>query len=196
MHDISNNIKKIAKRDSPIEILFVITTSPNKRWHILLEQAVELTLKEPGKYVFHLVTPQQSFFRKEVAKKYSKIDIVFHSDLSQEQMNNLYLRVDFYWSASIVEGFGMPVRLATLANVNVITPDTDINRESSCGLGYYYDQEKGDCHAEVTISIRKNKLSRSNKELRQEINRIKLINKTFIKDFLAFYSRDNYQKQK
>ena len=95
-HEFNKEIASFKEKDCPTEILFVLTTSPNKRWDRLLEQALILTNKYPNQYVFHLVTPQVDFFKEKIFKLYSGLEIIFHKDLSQMEMFDLYQRVHFF----------------------------------------------------------------------------------------------------
>ena len=102
-------------------------------------------------------------------------------------MMRLYKRIDIFWSASIIEGFGMPVRLATLANSYVITPDTDINKESSLGLGENYNVNEGDAHAKITSRITE---FQGNDDLimklKKAVENINGINDEFISNYLGY----------
>ena len=169
------------------EILLVLTLSPNKRWEVLLEQAAKLNQINPKKYLFHLVTPQKDFFEIEVKTRYPDLPIRYHQNLTQKEMMRLYKRIDIFWSASIIEGFGMPVRLATLANSYVITPDTDINKESSLGLGEYYNVNDGDAHAKITSRITEFQGNDDRiKKLKKAVEYINGINDEFISNYLGY----------
>ena len=157
----------------------------------MLEQALLLSQDNPNRYIFHLVTPQKDFFEKIINDSYAGLNIIIHSNISQRKMIDLYHQVHFFWSASIIEGFGMPVRLATLANTEVITPDTSVNRESSCGLGHYYTAEKGDLHARITKEVIISGTNEHQLKLCNEISNIKNINKRFIQDYLKFHDHNN-----
>ena len=191
MQDFNSCKKKTDLNINVVEILLVLTTSPNKRWHILLEQALLLSQDNPNRYIFHLVTPQKDFFEKQINDNYAGLNITIHSNISQRKIIDLYHQVHFFWSASIIEGFGMPVRLATLANTEVIAPDTSVNRESSCGLGHYYDAEEGDIHARITKEIVIRGINEYESKLFNEINNIKNTNKRFIHDYLTFHNHNN-----
>ena len=174
-------------------ILLVLTNSPNKRWKDLIKQAFLLSRQSPERYIFHLVSPQKEFFEKVVGRTQKILNIRFYKNLDQKCMYNLYRSVDYYWTASIVEGFGIPVRMATLAGVQVIAPDTPINRESSCNLGHYYMVEDGDKHAYITIKLESNRnpgQQTKNYELaRKEINEINI-------DFIQTYLNNHLASQK
>ena len=87
----------------------------------------------------------------------------------------------------------MPVRFATLANTCVITPDTTVNRESSCDLGHYYDAKNGDLHAQITEYLMNNREDMGKyQRLTEALKNIKSINKQFIKDFQSSDSDHSY----
>ena len=59
MQDFNSSKVKANMSNNSVEILLVLTTSPNKRWHILLDQVLLLAQDNPDRYIFHLVTPKR-----------------------------------------------------------------------------------------------------------------------------------------
>ena len=166
-----------------INILFVITKSPNKRSEILFKQARMISERNKNKIRFHLVTPDFKHF-SDTLKFQNDIDIRVYTELPEEEMMNLYSQVDFFWSASIIEGFGIPVRLAFLCNTYVICPDTKINRESSCNCGYYYNESSNKSLSSITESIINNTIQVKNIEyIESEKANIINNNRQFIKKY-------------
>lgn len=194
-HDFKLPSFRYKASGSKSHILLVLTDSPNKRWEELIKQINILSRISPEKYAFHLVSPQKEFFEKIINDSNSNINIRYYKNLDEDYMHNLYQSVDYYWTASIIEGFGIPVRLATLAGVQVIAPDTPINRESSCNLGHYYRLGDGDCHSYITDRLENSrdlKIKKIDYQLaKDEINKI---NFEFVQSYLNCHFSNQTEK--
>jgi hypothetical protein len=165
-HSLDKNKDK--ERNKVTQILMVFTKVPNKRWEVLLSEANRLNQEYPNKYGFTLITNDSDYFQKYVADLYPNLKARFLSSISKNAMMLEYKNADLLWSASKVEGYGIPVHTAAQAGAIVILPKTDINIESSGSTGLYYSiDNKCDPLARITSNFDKKLLSKEARNLRK-----------------------------
>lgn len=67
-----------------------------------------------------------------------KDKVLLKADISNEELGSLYANAACYISASLFEGFGMPIAEAMYFNTPVLLSDIQIHREISLGMGDYF----------------------------------------------------------
>ena len=150
-----------------INILMVFAKVPNKRWEILLREADRLVQQYPNRYRFTIITNNSAYFIDYVQSIYPELKARFFSHISEDEMMLEYSKTDLIWSASTIEGYGIPVRTASQAGAIAILPKTDINIASSGSTGLYYSLDlKTDPLANITANLDINMLKSSERNRR------------------------------
>ena len=162
--------------DSQI-ILFVGTIGASKGIHILINAFNEVKYEIPnvtliliGKHLY----PKYSEYLKEIANE----SVIFKEDISDEELPYYYAACDLYASASIWEGFNLPLIEAQACGRPVIAfnigPHTEVVINNVTGI---LVQPCGDHHA-LAIAIKK-LLNDSDLRLRMSNNARKMVQEKF-----------------
>lgn len=125
-----------ADKPSPVKLLWVGTTRPDKRLGLFLEVASHLPFQSVVKL------PEGQNYNSSVPGQIN----ILSSDLSEEELRDLYLSSACIVSTSSphAEGFHMPIVEAYIHGTKVVVPRfppyTDLFGHSASGV-YYYDSD-------------------------------------------------------
>ena len=134
---------------------------------ILLREADRLAQQYPNRYRFTIITNNSAYFINYVQSIYPQLRARFFSHISEDEMMLEYSKTDLIWSASTIEGYGIPVRTASQAGAIAILPKTDVNIASSGSTGLYYSLDlKTDPLANITANLDINMLKSSERNRR------------------------------
>jgi len=92
--------------------------------------------------------------------------IIFRSGITNQELGCLYRDAAFYVSASLFEGFGMPIVEAMYFNLPVLLPDSPVFHEVSLERGTYFDPNNSDLLAIKLLNMDIKKKSYSDEVLK------------------------------
>ena len=111
--------KKLGVKDNEKLLFFIGRLSPHKNVHTLLEIFSEVNNEMPNTKLLIAGKPTFRKYYREL-KSMSNKNIIFRDSISDKELPNYYAACDFYVTASLWEGFNMPVAEAQACGKKVV----------------------------------------------------------------------------
>lgn len=133
--DLGQYVKKVSHRGAPKNIVYMGSFMPYKNVEVLIKAMKWL----PGR-TLHLasrITDKRRFELDKITPK--NADIVYHNGVSDDKYAQLLADNAVLATASLYEGYGLPVAEALSLGVPVVISDIPIFHEVAAGGALYFD---------------------------------------------------------
>lgn len=134
-------------------ILSVGTFEKRKNYQFLIDAFLEMKDIQSFGYKLVLVGKKGWKLQRLPQSKH----IVYLDFQNEKNLNTLYSNAALFISASVYEGFGLPVIEAVKHNTKILISDIPVYRETTSNLAMYFDcNNKEDLHIKIIEALNKN----------------------------------------
>jgi len=186
-------------------LLYVGRISGNKRVDLLIkglalikQKVAGITLIIAGMHSRVFTSSYMESLRSQIEKAGLTENVVFKGDLTSAELAELYSSADVFVTASLHEGFCLPVAEAKFFAVPAVVPDISATPQTAGIGGVSYEPENMEAFAEIIVELfsDRNKLSELSKAAQSEASQYTQEQffsnlKVFIDEVSAFSKEDN-----